>query len=379
MASPQPKFIVALAMAGLAALLAVAYVANRPDNRSDNRSDNRPAAAGPGKAPAGFPEAPPVAVELARVAAANFLDEASAIGTLKSAETVLLRPEVAGRIQALHFRDGAAVDRGALLIELDAAIPAAELQQARANLSLARANHERSQELLARKFISQQALDSAAATLAVQSAAVELAAARLARTRIRAPFAGVVGLRNVSVGDVVKEGQELVNLEDIRVLRVDFKLPETLLTRISSGLAVTVTSDALPGETFAATVDAVDPLVDPGGRAVSVRARLGNAAGRLRPGMFVRVRLSFGERREVLMIPEQAVIPGSVPAVFRIEDGQARRVPVRLGVRREAQVEVREGLAAGDRVVTAGQLKLRDGAAVRPLGDAAEAPSSGHR
>ena len=366
--------IIGLALTALAGLGYYAYVANR----APSSPPGAPAAAG-GK-PAGGP--PPgamaVAVEVARVAAADFADEAAAVGTLKSNESVVLRPESAGRIAAINFRDGAVVDRGIVLVALDAAVQEAELAQARANLALAQNNHRRNQELLEKKFVSQQALDSSAAALKVQEAAVQLAEAKVGKTRVRAPFAGMVGLRNVSVGDYVKEGQDLINIEDIATLRVDFKLPEAYLGRLARGQAVEISSDALPGERFKAVLDAVDPMVDQGGRAISARARLANAGGKLRPGMFVRVRLQFGERKGALMVPEQAVVPGGQPAVFKVVEGKAVATKVRLGVRRAAQVEVTEGLAADDVVVTAGQLKLRDGAPVRPVGEGApQASASG--
>jgi membrane fusion protein (multidrug efflux system) len=362
--------IITLALAGLAGLGYYAYTANRAPAAAPG-APGAPGAAGKpgGGAPGGFA----VSVEVAKVAAADFSDEVGAVGTLKSNESVILRSETPGRIAAINFRDGAVVDRGSVLVALDAAVQEAELQQARANLALAQSNFRRNQELVEKKFVSQQALDNSAATLKVQEAAVQLAEAKVGKTRIRAPFAGMLGLRNVSVGDFVKEGQDLINIEDLRTLRVDFKLPESYLGRVLKGQAVEVTTDALPGERFQAVLDAVDPMIDQNGRSISSRARLDNAAGRLRPGMFVRVRLLFGERKGVLMVPEQAIVPGAQPTVFRVADGKATAVKVRLGTRRGAQVEVTEGLAAGDLVVTAGQLKLREGVAVRPVGEGAPA------
>jgi membrane fusion protein (multidrug efflux system) len=315
-----------------------------------------------------------VAVEVAKVSASDFSDEASAVGSLKSSESVVLRPETAGRVSAINFKDGSIVAQGAMLISLDAAIQEAELLQAKANLGLAKTNHQRNQELLDKKFLSQQAVDNSSAALKVQEAAVQLAEAKLAKTRIKAPFKGSVGLRNVSVGDYVKEGQDLINIEDISTLRVDFKLPESYLGRLSKGLVVELTSDALPGERFSAVLEAVDPLVDQGGRSISARARLDNAKGMLRPGLFVRARIVFGERKQVMLIPEQAIVPGAQPAVFKVLDGKAVLSKVQLGIRRAAQVEVVDGLVDGDVVVTAGQLKLRDGAAVRPVGEGAAKP-----
>lgn len=366
--------IIALALAGMASLGYYAYTANRAPGV---------AAGGPSLAPQGAPGKPggasggfAVAVEVATVAASDFSDEASAVGSLKSNESVILRPEAAGRVAAIDFRDGSVVAKGKVLVALDAAIPEAELAQARANLALAKSTYQRNEELVGRKFLSQQALENSAANLKVQEAAVQLAAAKVARMRVLAPFAGMVGLRNVSVGDFVKEGQDLINIEDISTLRVDFKLPETYLGRLGKGQVVEVASDALAGQTFKAVLDAVDPLVDAGGRAISVRARLDNAASKLRPGMFVRVRVLFGERKGVLLVPEQAIVPGGQPAVFRVVEGKASLAKVRLGVRRAAQVEVIEGLGAGDVVVTAGQLKLRDGAPVRTIGEGSPTASS---
>jgi membrane fusion protein, multidrug efflux system len=353
--------IFALAIAGLAGLGYFAYTANRLPAAVPAVS------AAPGKT-GGTP--PVVAVEVSPVKAHTFSDEVSAVGNLKSSESVVLRPQVAGRVAAINFRDGMIVGKGTVLVTLDAAIEVAELAQAQAALALAQSSHQRNLELLDRKFLSQQALDNSAAALKVQAAAVQLAEARLARMRIKAPFNGMLGLRNVSVGDYLKEGEELINIEDISTLRVDFKLPESYFGRIRKGQAVEVSSDAVPGERFAGVLEAVDPLVDAGGRAISSRARLNNAAGKLRPGLFVRVRLLFGQRQNVLMVPEQAVVPGAQPAVFKVVDGKASQVTVKLGERRAALVEVIDGLVEGDVVVTAGQLKLREGAAVRAVGNA---------
>jgi membrane fusion protein (multidrug efflux system) len=176
----------------------------------------------------------------------------------------------------------------------------------------------------------------------------------------------VIGIRQVSVGDYVKEGQDLVTLEDISSLKVDFRLPELLLIDLKRGQTVEVASDALPGRTYAATLDAIDPLVDQNGRAVILRARLKNTEGQLRPGMFVRTRLILEERANALTVPEEALMPsGADQYVYRVVDGKATRVQVKTGLRRGSQVEVTAGLQAGDVVVTAGQIKLREGAAVR--------------
>lgn len=364
--------VLAVAVAGLAGLSTFAYLSFRAPVAPGGQP---PSAATAARGATGGPpggQAPAPRVETARVQAAALALEASAVGSLRSNESVVLRPEVPGRIASINFRDGTAVARGALLVALDAATQAAEVDQARATFGLAQANFKRSQDLFARTFISQQALDNAEATLKVQEAALALAQAKFDRTRLRAPFTGIVGIRNVSVGDYVKEGQDLVNIEDIATLKIDFRLPESYLPQLRPGQQLEVSSDALPGQVFSAVLEAINPLVEAGGRAIALRAQMANGEGRLRPGMFVRVRLIFEKRSNVLLVPEQAVVPDSkVPYVYRVVDGQARRTPIRTGMRRDALVEVVEGLRAGDEVVTAGQMKLRDGAAVRPVVDAA--------
>ena len=338
----------------LLALGGYAYLANR----------SPVAPQGGASPPGGFP----TAVELAKVGKTSLVVDVSAVGSLRSNESVTLRPETAGRIATIGFKDGETVPKGALLVRLDDATQAAEAAQARANLELAQSTQQRNADLYAKKFISGQALDSSTAGERVQAAALALAEARLAKTRIRAPFAGVVGIRNISVGDYVKEGEELINLEDIGTLKLDFRLPDATLTRLKLGQKIEVTADALPGEKFEATLAAIDPLVDANSRAVSCRARLDNAAGTLRPGMFVRVRLIFESRDDALVIPEQAVVADPVqPFVFQVVEGKAKKVPVKLGLRRRAEVEITDGLKDGDVVVTAGQLKLRDGAPVRDV------------
>ena len=364
MSSRRP-LVVALCVVGLAGLAAFAWYANQPGSRNGVSQS----AGAPQQAGAGGGQNAPVPVEVALVAARAMADDVTAVGSLVSNESVVLRPEVAGRISRIAFRDGDAVKRGEVLVELDAAVQRAELQQAHANLTLAEANFRRTEDLFARKFVSQSSRDNARAELELARAGVALAQARLERTQIRAPFAGVVGIRSVSPGDYVKDGDALINLEDIATLKVDFRLPELYLDRVKPGQSLELASDVLPGETFAARVDAIDPLVDAQGRAGAPRASLPNPDGRLRPGVFARVRLILAERPEVLVVPEAALVPapGNVQFVYRVADGKAERVNVTTGVRREAVVEIASGLAAGEQVVTAGQLKLRDGAPVKVL------------
>jgi membrane fusion protein, multidrug efflux system len=374
-------WVLILVAAGLVGLGYFAYTAFReplPQKTSLNSAPGGAAAAKPAAAgPSGPPGSFPLPVETVRLHAADLELDATAVGSLRSNESVVLRPETAGRIAAIGFKDGVAVSKGALLVGLDAATQSAEFDQAKANLELARVNQQRNRDLFDKKFISRQALDNTEAALKVQEAQVALAQAKLDKMTIRAPFAGVVGIRSVSVGDYVKEGQELINLEDISRLKIDFRMPETYLGQLKPGQKLEISSDTVPGQRFEAVLEALNPLLDAGGRAISCRAVLEHASSQLRPGMFVRVRLMLQRHQQALLIPEQALVPDSqAPFVFRVLDGKALRSPVKTGLRRNAQVEIVEGLHECDEIVIAGQLKLRDGAAVKVLAEAIPAPTT---
>lgn len=368
----KKKPTVLLALAGIALAAGVAWWWQQagpvtPDAAAQNKS-----------APAGSGgrSAQPVAVEVATVGTQRLQDEAQAVGTLRSRQSVVLRPEVSGRIAQIAFVEGARVRKGQLLVQLDDTLQRAELSQAQAQLSIARANLKRNQELLAEQFVAQRVVEESQASLQVAEAQVALAQARLARMRLVAPFDGTVGLRSINLGDYVKDGADLVNLEDTSELTVDFRLPERYQSRVAAGQTVEVHLDALPGKQFAARVLAVDPLIDANGRSLAVRAIMpASRDAELRPGMFARVTAVFSVNEQALVIPEEAVIPqgGRQLVVVLARDGQgdaarwvSKRVEVQLGLRRGAQVEVLSGLNAGDRIVLAGQQRLqKDGTQVK--------------
>jgi len=267
-------------------------------------------------------------------------------------------------------------------VKLDAAIPQAEYEQAKANLTLAKAKFDRAVDLANRSYISGQAKDEAENTFKVSQATLQLAEAKLAKTDIRAPFSGIIGLRSVSIGDYVKEGADLVNLESIDPLKVDFRVPEMYLTQVKVGQPLSINLDAMPGKTFEGRVFAVNPLLDAAGRAVVIRAQVRNADTSLRPGMFARVRLVTKDVQNALVVPEQALVPtGEEQYVYKIVDGKAVRAKVEIGQRRDGKAEVVQGVVVEDTVVTAGQLKLRDGVPVRlagaPVTSAANAAPKG--
>lgn len=341
---------------------------------ADDPVPSTPRGAGP-SAPARVGAGAPVAVEAAQARAMALARTVSAVGTLRAAEAVIVRPEIAGRIARIGFDGGARVRKGDLLVELDAAVLAAEVEQVRAELSLARANYQRTADLAQQQFVSVRARDEAAASLQVLEARLALGQARLSKTRIRAPFDGVLGLRNVSIGDYVREGDILVVLEDVSSMQVDLRLPERFLGQLKTGQALRVAFDAWPGRTFDARLEAIDVRIDADGRALIARGRLPNADRALRTGMFAKASIVLSENPAAVMVPEEAITPaGADLTVYRIDDGKAYRTKVMLGERRDGLVEVVEGLAANAWVVTAGQLKLqRDGQVVRII----DAPVSG--
>jgi membrane fusion protein (multidrug efflux system) len=324
-----------------------------------------PTAAGAVSAPPKSGGASAVAVEAIKVSVQPMPQSITAVGSLRSDESITVRPEVAGRISEILFREGERVARGATLIRLDPAINRAEVEQGRANLKLAKSKYDRAVDLAKSNFISGQARDEAENNLRVAEAGVQLAEARLAKMEIKAPFSGIIGLRVVSVGDYAKEGSDIVNLESIDPLKVDFRVPEIYLKQIQVGQTLHVALDAIPGKTFEGKVFAVNPLVDAAGRAIVIRALVRNPDTSLRPGMFARVRLITRDMKDALAVPEQAIMPqGDDQYVFKVTDGRAMRVKVEVGQRRDGKVEIVKGLEPTDMVVTAGHLKIRDGVPV---------------
>lgn len=331
------------------------------------KSNSKPAqnAAKPGASVSPPPGTP---VETAKVELVSLPQTITAVGSLRSDEAVILRPEVSGRIAEILFREGQPVVKGAPLLRFDSSVQRAELAQAKANLELNKSKYERAVDLQKKGFISSQAREEAENNFRIAQATFELAAARLAKLELRAPFSGTVGLRSVSVGDYVKDGQEMVNLEGLDPLKVDFRVPELFLKEVKTGQSLQISFDAFPNQIFEGRVFAINPLIDQSGRAIVIRALVKNTEARLRPGMFARVRLLFNENQQALVIPEQALVPvGDEHFVFKVTQGRAQRLKVEIGQRREGKVEILKGLTAADVVVTAGQLKIRDGASVQAV------------
>jgi len=319
----------------------------------------------PSKAkPAGLP------VKAAPVRVGTVTQDVTAVGTLLANESVMIRPEVAGRVAAIHFNEGQAVAAGARLVVLDAAEVRAQLDASRADERLTAQRADRAAELFKKNFISQQALEDAREAHKKATAQRQENEARFSKADIRAPFAGIVGLRQVSPGAYLKAGDDIVRLDMIDAVKLDFRVPEVYLGRIRRDQPVTVRVDAFPGEEFTGRVYAVETTVDERTRTVLLRGRVENRGARLRPGMFARVTLELGTTDKAVLVPEQAIVPrGGRNFVFRVVDGKAALTEVALGARSPGQVEIVKGVKPGEQVVTDGQIRLQDGVPVVVLPD----------
>jgi membrane fusion protein (multidrug efflux system) len=290
--------------------------------------------------------------------------EIEALGTARARESVDITAKVSNQVTAVRFTEGQQVSKGEVLVELDGEQARADLAVANAALTESTSQLQRSRELYATKVLSQQQVEQIEATHAANQARVAAARSRLNDTVIRAPFAGRVGLRRVSVGSLIAPGAVITTLDDTSSIKLDFTVPESVVAAMKPGLTLEATSVAYPGQSFSGRVDSVDSRVDPNTRSVIVRALVPNPQGLLKPGMFMNVRLSRGEA-DLLVVPEESLVPeqGDV-FVYVVGDGSVAKRKIITGQRRVGSVQVTDGLQADERVVTEGTQKLRDGAAV---------------
>ena len=316
---------------------------------------------------------PFIPVNMMKVAATPVSNSVNAVGALIAEDTVTLRPEIDGRIDSLPFREGQPVKKGAVLVRLDSAEQRARVAAAEADLKLADSRYKRSEELVAQNFISKQALDEARANLDILRARLRQERVALDKTILRAPFDGVVGLRQVSPGAYVAKGSDIVRLDALATLKLEVPVPETYLPLVRLNQPISLTVDALPGQRFSGKVNAIDPAVDTVSRNVRVRARIANPKGVLKPGMFARATADLGGRQNTIQLPEQALVPrADGNYVFLAVNGKAELRKVTLGKREPGRVEILSGVVAGDTVVLDGQIKLRPGVPVVSLEEAAK-------
>jgi len=308
----------------------------------------------------------PVTVVTHAVQPQAWQDRLEALGTAKANESVTLTAKVTETVVRVNFEDGDLVEAGRLLVDLSGRAEVAALEEAQANYNEALKQYQRQVELVRQGTVARSTLDTLIATRDAAKARADAIRARLADRVISAPFAGLLGFRQVSPGTLVTPGTPITTLDDISVVKLDFSLPETALAAVQPGQSIVARSAAYPEHAFTGTVRSLDSRVDPVTRAILVRAELPNPQALLRPGMLLTVELQL-PTRQALVIPEIALIQvGRRQLVFRVgADGKVEQVEVRAGARRRGEVEIVEGLQAGDRIVIEGQVKLRPGMPVR--------------
>ena len=307
-----------------------------------------------------------VPVDLAEARAGVITQYVEAVGTLRARQSIEIKANASGQIADIRFEAGEQVEKGQILVTLDREIEEANAAEARAMLQDAEAQYERARQLLPNRTVAQAQVDALNAAFAVARARLAAAERRLRDRQIRAPFAGVVGLREVDLGARINEDTVVTTLDDLSAVELEFSVPGIFYGQVQRGQTVTATTASFPDRVFEGRIASIDTRIDPVARSFRVRAELPNPDNELPAGLFMVVRVTLGSRPDAVIIPEEAVMAeGRSTYVFRVRDGRAKRIEVELGQRQVGEVEVLQGLRAGDSVVVAGLQRLRDGMAVR--------------
>ena len=328
---------------------------------------------------------PPTTVSSAVVKEEDWAPTLSAIGSVSAVQGAVVSTELGGVVAEIDFQNGGVAKKGDVLMRLDSSAEEAQLHTAEADLELAKANLERERDLAARKVVSKQELDTAQSTFGQKQGAVDNMRAFIAKKEVRAPFDGMLGIRQVNVGQMINSGQQVVQLTALDRVYIDFALPQQNLPQLGTGYQARVHADALPGREFKGKVTAINSMVDSVTRNVGVQATLENPDHALRPGMFVKVDVILPEKSKTLVIPGSAVsyapYGNSVFVIDKKKDPKTgkesqslRQAFVRIGEARGDFVSVKEGLKAGDVVVSTGVFKLRNGMPVVINNDLAPKP-----
>lgn len=313
---------------------------------------------------------PPPVVAVTEVQAVEWRPVLTAVGSLTAVAGIDVSSELAGKVKTLHFDSGQFVTLGQPLLDLDTSTDEAELKRLHAEQLLAEVRFGRSEQLIVKHYVSQSEYDLHRAELFQAKADVEAKRTLIAKKRVSAPFTGRLGIRKVNVGQYLAAGAPIVTLQKLDPIYVDFTLPEGKLRELTLGQTLALTVQAYPGRAFAGKISALSPGVDAGTRALNIRATLANTKEELRPGMFADVTIQSDTERRVLTLPDTAIsynpYGDSVFAVEQDKDG-AKVVLKQIvtGESRAGRVEIAQGLKAGDKVVSAGQIKLRNGMPVR--------------
>ena len=289
----------------------------------------------------------------------------NAVGSLIAGEQAGIHAEIAGQVREILFQEGQPVKKGDVLIKIDTSLIETDLMKAKAALDAANANVTRDDKLKTSGFVADQQVETSRAAQQSAEAAVANAEIQLTKASIRAPFDGTAGLRNFSVGDYAAAAQELTTVVSINPLKLEFTVPEKDYAAVKTGQAISFAVDAFPADSFKGEIYAIDPRINAENRNFTVKAEIDNSDGKLRPGMYARIHIDAASRPGALMAPEEAIVPeGTDSYVFTVSGNKAVRKKVTLGERQSGEVEIKQGLAEGERVITAGTMKLRDGGEV---------------
>lgn len=299
------------------------------------------------------------------VASSPFRDKIFVTGSVIAQDEVFLQAEASGRIVSLSLTEGGFVKKGTLLAKINDADLQAQRRRAALNLELAQIREARQRQLLDNRAISQQDYDIVMNEVNTIKAEIDLIDANIAKTEIRAPFDGLVGLRSVSEGGFVTVGTRLATLQNVDRIRIEFSVPERYAASVRTGESISFTRQG-SDQTYQATISAIEPRIDPNTRTLAIRATALNPQRRILPGAFAQITYSLREIENALMVPAEAFVPESGQIfVFLHKSGKAQRVAVQTGIRTDAQIQVLEGVAPGDTVLTTGILQLREGMPVR--------------
>jgi membrane fusion protein (multidrug efflux system) len=309
-----------------------------------------------------FEKMPPPAVEISTAAYSDWQSNINAIATLSANQGIAIKPEINGQVIAVYFRSGDHVKAGTPLIQIDPAILQAQVDAAKAKLLLSKANYQRTAILFKKHVFAQADLDNALSVYRANQADLANARAQRNETLISAPFDGRLGLRDVDKGAYVNAGETITTLNDINPLRVDFKIPEVYVGRLSVGEKILIHSHAYPNQTFQGEIYALDSQIDPNTRSINVRASVANPDEKLLPGAFVDVKVETGMPQKWISIPETAILyDDKGEYVYRVIKKLPVKTPVILGPRKNGMVAVTSGLQVGDKVITTGAFKVIPG------------------
>jgi membrane fusion protein, multidrug efflux system len=326
---------------------------------------------------------PPAPVEVAVVKRSDVPRSLSAIGTVTADQQVNVTSQIAGQVAAIYFESGQQVKKGDKLVQLDDAPERADLANYEAQAQLAEANLSRSMALLKNEFAARQTVDQNRALMDQAKAQIERTKAIIGQKLIVAPFDGALGIRQVNLGQYIGPGTNIVSLTNLRILHVDFRLPEQAASKLPENQGVELAFDAVPGKTFKAKITAIEPRVSEATRMLTVQATLANTGATLRPGMFAEVSVTLPPRDNAVTVPVTALdatLYGSSVLVLEPQ-GEAKdklfklkRQPVTAGLYFGDRVEIAKGLEGGETVVASGQTKLQTGALVTPIDETALIP-----